>query len=103
MDDLQCIGGGCGLAHSSILRRPGGVSPRRSPPFALAAASSSYRRVTVSGDSIDSASMIMGLCEWYWGWVHKSESVVGQQPDDSAVAQQDSQLYSPRKACRLGS
>lgn len=60
--DLQCIWGGSCFTHASIPSMPGGESPRGSPPFTLAAASSSYRSVTVSGDSIASASMIIGLC-----------------------------------------
>lgn len=61
--NIPCIWGGCDLEYAvDIDRRPGGESPRRPPPLALAA-SSSYLSVTVSGDST-SESTIIGLSGW---------------------------------------
>ena len=72
---------GAGFAYVAIGTMPGGVTPRASPPFALATAAS-YFSVAVSGESsLSSTPTIKGLSECASGFGNRQQTLPLQDPE----------------------
>lgn len=77
---------GAGFAYVAIGTMPGGVTPRVSPPFALATAAS-YLSVAVSGESsLSSTPTMKGLSECTSGCgARQQNDSLSENPEPRAV------------------